>query len=118
RDRRFRASHNRNMASHSVARRWHCGWNRHLHFHRSQNATIALAALLCLFLLGCAGHRPQKGGHARHSSPSGARSELAQPENPKDSKIILGGLAVFALLALLVLYVYHKGKLDRDGDGI
>src|SRR5438034_11581474 len=91
------------MASHSVAHRWHRGWNRHLHFHRSQNATIALAALLallCLFHLGCAGHRPQKGGHARHSSPTGARSELAQPENPKDSKIILGGLVVFALLAL------------------
>src|SRR3989442_12630887 len=34
-----------------------------------------------------------------------------------EPKIILGGLVVFALLALLVLNVYHKGKLDRDGDG-
>jgi hypothetical protein len=43
---------------------------------------------------------------------------LAQALPGNETKIILGGLVVFALLALLVLYVYHKGKLDRDGDGI
>ena len=43
---------------------------------------------------------------------------LGQALPGNESKIILGGVVAFALLALLVLYVYHKGKLDRDGDGI
>ena len=32
--------------------------------------------------------------------------------------ILLGGLGVFSVVALLVLYAYHKGQLDRNNNGI
>ena len=43
---------------------------------------------------------------------------LAQTLPDHGSVILLGGLTVFALAALLVLYAYHKGQLDTDHDGI
>ena len=32
--------------------------------------------------------------------------------------ILLGGVAVFAVAALLVLYAYYKGQLDQNHNGI
>lgn len=43
---------------------------------------------------------------------------LAQALPGNEGKIILVALVAFALLALLVLYVYHKGRLDENGKGI
>lgn len=44
-----------------------------------------LAAISVLMLTGCGGLKPQRGGQARHTSPTGAVSEMRQPENPKDA---------------------------------
>jgi hypothetical protein len=43
---------------------------------------------------------------------------LAQALPGHGTLIVLGGLGVFALLALLILYAYHKGRLDRNDNGI
>ena len=32
--------------------------------------------------------------------------------------ILLGGLGVFAVVALLVLYAYYKGQLDKNNNGV
>jgi hypothetical protein len=32
--------------------------------------------------------------------------------------VLLGGLGLFALAALLILYAYHKGQLDKNNNGI
>jgi hypothetical protein len=32
--------------------------------------------------------------------------------------ILLGGLGLFALAALLILYAYYKGQLDKNNNGI
>ncbi|MFO1501624.1 MAG: hypothetical protein U1G07_25130 [Verrucomicrobiota bacterium] len=39
---------------------------------------------------------------------------LAQALPQQGTSVLLGGLVTFALLALLILYVYHKGQLDRS----
>ena len=43
---------------------------------------------------------------------------LAQTLPDHGSAILLGGLGVFALSPLLVLYAYYKGQLDRNQNGI
>ncbi len=43
---------------------------------------------------------------------------LAQTLPDHGAMILAAGLTLFALLALLVLYAYHKGKLDQNGNGI
>jgi hypothetical protein len=43
---------------------------------------------------------------------------LAQALPGHGTLIVFGGLGVFALLALLILYAYHKGRLDRNDNGI
>src|SRR5262249_19756171 len=85
---RLHASHRRNMVTNCFAPCWHRRRCRDVYFNRSQVETVILAAalaLLCLLLVCCRGPAPQKGGHARHTSPTGARSEMTQPENPKDA---------------------------------
>jgi hypothetical protein len=43
---------------------------------------------------------------------------LAQTLPDHGTVILLGGLGVFGLVALLVLYAYHKGQLDQNHNGI
>ena len=43
---------------------------------------------------------------------------LAQTLPEHGTFILLGGLAVFAVAALLVLYAYYKGQLDQNHNGI
>jgi hypothetical protein len=43
---------------------------------------------------------------------------LAQTLPAYGTAILLGGLGVFGLAALLVLYAYHKGQLDQNHNGI
>jgi Transposase len=43
---------------------------------------------------------------------------LAQTLPTHGTLILFGGLVVFALVALLVLYSYHKGQLDQNNNGI
>lgn len=43
---------------------------------------------------------------------------LAQTLPDHGTVILLGGLGVFALAALLILYAYHKGQLDKNQNGI
>ena len=43
---------------------------------------------------------------------------LAQTLPDHGTMILFGGLAVFAVAALLVLYAYHKGQLDKNNNGI
>ena len=55
-------------------------------------------------------------------APLAARSARAASDGDRPDRLgvpaITWLLVIFALLALLILYVYHKGKLDRDGEGI
>ncbi len=43
---------------------------------------------------------------------------LAQTLPDHGTAILLGGLGAFALAALLVLYAYYKGQLDRNQNGV
>jgi hypothetical protein len=43
---------------------------------------------------------------------------LAQTLPTHGPLILFGGVAVFPLAALLVLYSYYKGKLDQNKNGI
>jgi hypothetical protein len=43
---------------------------------------------------------------------------LAETLPDHGTAILLGGFGVFALIALLVLYAYHKGMLDKNQNGI
>jgi hypothetical protein len=43
---------------------------------------------------------------------------LAETLPDHGATILLGGFGVFALIALLVLYAYHKGMLDKNQNGI
>jgi hypothetical protein len=43
---------------------------------------------------------------------------LAQGLPDHGTAIVLGGLSVFSVVALLVLYAYYKGQLDRSQNGI
>ena len=43
---------------------------------------------------------------------------LAQTLPDHGAMIMLGGLGVFALAALLILYAYYKGQLDKNHNGI
>ena len=43
---------------------------------------------------------------------------LAETLPDHGAVILLGGLGVFALVALLVLYSYYKGQLDKNHNGI
>ena len=43
---------------------------------------------------------------------------LAQTLPDHGALILLGGLSVFALVSLLVLYSYHKGQLDKNHNGV
>jgi hypothetical protein len=43
---------------------------------------------------------------------------LAQTLPEHGSLILFGGLGVFGLVALLVLYSYYKGQLDKNQNGI
>jgi hypothetical protein len=43
---------------------------------------------------------------------------LAQALPDHGTTILLAGLGMFGLIALLVLYAYHKGQLDKDQNGI
>jgi hypothetical protein len=48
----------------------------------------------------------------------GGMIALAQTLPEHGTLILLSGLALFALAALLVLYAYYKGQLDRNNNGI
>lgn len=43
---------------------------------------------------------------------------LAQTLPDHGTLILLGGVGVFAFVALLVLYAYYKGQLDRNHNGM
>src|SRR5262249_52740288 len=43
---------------------------------------------------------------------------LAQTLPDHGTLILLGGVGVFGVVALLVLYSYHKGQLDKNHNGI
>ena len=43
---------------------------------------------------------------------------LAQTLPDHGTVILLGGLGVFGLVALLVLYAYYKGQLDKNNNGV
>jgi hypothetical protein len=43
---------------------------------------------------------------------------LAQTLPDHGAVILLGGLGTFGLVALLILYAYHKGQLDKNHNGI
>jgi branched-subunit amino acid transport protein AzlD len=43
---------------------------------------------------------------------------LAQMLPDHGPLIFFSGFGVFAVAALLVLYAYHKGQLDKDGNGV
>ncbi len=43
---------------------------------------------------------------------------MAQTLPDHGGLVLGGGIASFALLALLVLYAYHKGKLDQNANGV
>ena len=43
---------------------------------------------------------------------------VAQTLPDHGTLILLGGLGVFALIALLVLYAYYKGQLDKNHNGV
>ena len=43
---------------------------------------------------------------------------LAETLPDHGGMILLGGLAVFGLVALLILYAYHKGQLDKNNNGV
>ena len=43
---------------------------------------------------------------------------LAQTLPDHGALILFGGLGVFALAALLILYSYHKGQLDKNHNGV
>ena len=43
---------------------------------------------------------------------------LAQTLPDYGTLILFGGLGVFGLVALLILYAYHKGLLDKNNNGI
>jgi hypothetical protein len=43
---------------------------------------------------------------------------LAQTLPDQGAVILLGGLGVFGVVALLILYAYHKGQLDKNHNGI
>ena len=43
---------------------------------------------------------------------------LAQALPDRGTLILLGGVGVFSVAALLVLYAYHKGQLDKNANGI
>ena len=43
---------------------------------------------------------------------------LAQTLPNHETLILLGGLGVFGFVALLVLYAYYKGQLDKNHNGV